>query len=52
MDEEPTDEAPVAAEEADSEEAASDEDEAWISADTAEEAEVALPAEAPSQPEE
>ena len=52
VDEEPTDEAPVAAEEADSEEAASDEDEAWISADTAEEAEAALPAEAPSEPEE
>jgi large subunit ribosomal protein L19 len=43
------DEAPVAAEEADVEEAASDEDEAWISADTVEEAEAAL--EAASAPE-
>jgi large subunit ribosomal protein L19 len=39
------DEAPVASEEADVEEAASDEDEAWISADTVEEAEAALEAE-------
>jgi large subunit ribosomal protein L19 len=39
------DEAPVAAEEADVEEVASDEDEAWISADTVEEAEAALEAE-------
>lgn len=43
------DEAPIAAEEADVEEAASDEDEAWISADTVEEAEAAL--EAASAPE-
>jgi large subunit ribosomal protein L19 len=40
------------AEEPTAEEAASDEDEAWISADTAEEAEAALPAESPSEPEE
>jgi large subunit ribosomal protein L19 len=39
-------------EEPTAEEAASDEDEAWISADTAEEAEAALPAESPSEPEE
>jgi large subunit ribosomal protein L19 len=43
--EEPTAEEPTA------EEAASDEDEAWISADTAEEAEAALPADSPSEPE-
>jgi large subunit ribosomal protein L19 len=42
----------AAAEEPTAEEAASDEDEAWISADTAEEAEAALPAESPSEPEE
>ena len=40
------------AEEPTAEEAASDEDEAWISADTAEEAEAALPAKSPSEPEE
>jgi large subunit ribosomal protein L19 len=47
---EEADEAPVAAEEADAEGAVSDEDEAWISADTAEEAEAALAAESESAP--
>jgi large subunit ribosomal protein L19 len=42
----------AAAEQPTAEVAASDEDEAWISADTAEEAEAALPAESPSEPEE
>ena len=41
----------AAAEEPTAEETASEEDEAWISADTAEEAEAALPAESPSEPE-
>jgi large subunit ribosomal protein L19 len=41
----------AAAEQPTAEEAASDEDEAWISADTAEEAEAALPADSPSEPE-
>jgi large subunit ribosomal protein L19 len=47
---EEADEAPVAAEAADAEGAVSDEDEAWISADTAEEAEAALAAESESAP--
>jgi large subunit ribosomal protein L19 len=41
----------AAAEEPTAEETASEEDEAWISADTAEEAEAALPAGSPSEPE-
>jgi large subunit ribosomal protein L19 len=48
---EPEDAEGLQSEQPTAEEAASDEDEAWISADTAEEAEAALPADSPSEPE-